>query len=91
METNNNNAVIAITEKTSEIYFLFKELSDFFEKVSKWNEKYNCIFDNEKLNASLQDEFDNEAYKAYSPFETFLCNLLKDSIENNIHEYDNTL
>lgn len=91
METKTNNTVITVTEKTAEMYFLHKELNDLLEKVSNWNEKYNNIFDNEKLNASLQEKFYDKAYDAFCPFEKFLRKLLEDNIVENIYGYNNTL
>lgn len=91
METNNNNTVITVTEKTAEMYFLHKELSDLLEKVSNWNEKYNGVQADEKVNALLQEKFYDKAYEAFSPFEQFLHNLLKGSIVENVYKYNNTL
>lgn len=91
METNKNNAVVTVSEKTAEMYFLHKELSDLLEKVCNWNRKYNCAMNDEKLSAYLQDKFYNKAYEAFSPFEVFLRNLLEDNIVENIYEYNNTL
>lgn len=93
MEKNNIVSAnkITISEKTADMYFLHKELSNLLEEVNKWNQKYNCATDDKAYNDFYEDKFFQEAYEAFSPFENFLRNLLEDNIVNNIYEYNNTL
>ena len=79
---------VKVTDRTKEIYTLYRELGDFLKKVSGWYEKEFGCPENKDVNMKIMGDFCDKLTEAFSKGDSFIMELFKARVCETICDKD---
>ena len=79
---------VKVTDRTKEIYTLYRELGHFLEKVSDWYEKEFGCPENKDVNMKIMGDFCDKLTEAFSKGDSFIMELFKARVCDTICDKD---
>ena len=79
---------VKVTDRTKEIYMLYRELGDFLSKVSDWYEKEFGCPENKDANMKIMGDFSDRLTEAFSDGDSFILELFKERVCETIYDKD---
>lgn len=79
---------IKLTERTKEIYILYRELGTYLNKVSDWYEKEFGYPENKDVNMKIMGDFNDNLTEAFSKGDSFIMELFKARVCETICDKD---